>query len=253
MTASVGVGKHPARCSAPVRRAAAAALLALSLAAPLPSRAQSGRWGSVDVSAGTYRPDIDSEFTASSRPVAYEPLFGTRRGWMFRLGLARKLFDRFGSLEAGLRTGFFQAHGKGLQDLGGGTFAPSGDPTNFRIIPTSVALTYRFDWAAERYPIPLAPYGRIAFERYNWWITDGAGHTSMRGATNGWSAAAGLAVLLDIFDRQAARELDAETGINHTYAFAEIGKSWVDDFGSSTSWDLTDPRLSFAFGLLFVF
>lgn len=237
--------------------ARAAAALFLSLAVALPARAESPRWGSFEIAAGMYRPDIDSEFSFSPGP--YERIYGTDRGWMFRLGLARKIFDRWGSLEAGLRTGYFQASGHGVQEVppelptDPPTFKESGDWTKLRIIPTSAFLTYRFDWAAERYPVPIAPYARVALERYNWWVTDGAGHSSRNGATNGWSAAGGVALLLDIFDRGRARELDQDSGINHTYAFAELEKKWIDDFGASDSWDLSDERLSFSFGLMFVF
>jgi hypothetical protein len=45
-----------------------------------------------------------------------------------------------------------------------------------------------------------------------------------------------------------------ETGINHTYVFAEARKTKVDDFGSSKSWDLSDDgKFAYALGILFVF
>ena len=114
----------------------------------------------------------------------------------------------------------------------GGTLTPSGDETKINIVPTSLTLTYRFDWLAERYGIPLAPYGRFAFERYNWWVTDGKGDWAKEGGTNGWSATGGLALLLDFIEPGAARTLDRETGVNHTYLFFDVTKSKVDDFGS---------------------
>ncbi len=56
-----------------------------------------------------------------------------------------------------------------------------------------------------------------------------------------------------MFDPTLARELDSDTGINHTYVFFEARKTRVDDFGSSSSWNLSDDRISLAGGLLFVF
>jgi hypothetical protein len=44
-----------------------------------------------------------------------------------------------------------------------------------------------------------------------------------------------------------------DTGINHTYAFFDVTDTHVDDFGSSSSWDLSDEVLSLGFGLMFVF
>jgi hypothetical protein len=227
------------------RRLVLATVLAL---APLAAGAKTGspRWGSFELGAQMYRPDVDSEFAAS--PAPYEQIFGGSRGWLFNLAVSKTLYTGLGSLEAGLRTGYFEDSGKGLQLDG----TRSEVDTTFRIIPTSVALTYRFDWPVERYGIPLAPYVRATFERYNWWVS-GGGDTSERGATNGWSATGGLAFLLDIVDRGLARELDRDTGVNHTYVFAEFTRSAVDDFGSGSSWDLSDEEVSLGFGLLFVF
>ncbi len=235
-----------------MRRTALA--LVLSLLVPGVAGAESRRWGSFEVAAGPYLPDIDSEFSAPPDP--YARTFADKRGWMFRLAASRAIFTRVGSLEVGLKTGFFRVGGDGMSvdnSTSPPTYTPSGDSTAFWLVPTSATLTYRFDWLADRWGIPLAPYGTVAFERYNWWITDGSGNWVKEGATNGWSVTGGLALLLDFFDRQMARELDQESGINHTYVFADVTKTRVNDFGSSKSWDLSDTRLSFAFGLLFVF
>jgi hypothetical protein len=228
-----------------------ATLLALALAAaPAAARAQpSPRHGSFELGAGTYRPDIDSDFAS---PGPYQQVFGSGRGWSFRAGVSKALYQRFGTLELGFRTGWFRDEGHGLVDVGG-SLTPSGDETKINIIPTSLTLTYRFDWLAERYGIPLAPYGRFSFERYNWWVTDGKGDWAKEGGTNGWSATGGLALLLDFIEPGAARTLDRETGVNHTYVFFDVTKSKVDDFGSKSSWDLSDEDLSLSFGLLFVF
>lgn len=225
-------------------------LAVVALAAAAPAAAASPRWGSFEIGAQTYRPDIDSEFSALPGP--YETIFGGGRGFMFQLGISRALFTRVGSLELGLRTGFFRDKGKAIQS---GTVppVPSADDTTFNIVPTSVALTYRFDWLVERWNVPLAPYGRAAFERFNWWVTDGSGSWVEEGATNGWSVTGGVGLLLDFFDPGLARELDMDTGVNHTYLYFEVTHSSVDDFGSSKSWNLSDAKPSLGFGLLFVF
>lgn len=221
------------------------ALLVLAVAGP--AAAASPRWGSFEIGAMTYRPDIDSDLPAS-RP--YETAFGGGRGFMFNLGISRALFTRVGSLELGLRTGWFRDKGKGILS---GTTTPSGDDTTFNVVPTSLALTYRFDWLADRWNVPFAPYGRAAFERFNWWVTDGSGDWVQEGATNGWSVTGGLGLMLDFFDPQLARELDMDTGVNHTFLFVEVTHSSIDDFGSSKSWNLSDEKVSLGFGLLFVF
>lgn len=227
----------------------------LLAASPAAGRAESPRYGSFELGAGTYHPNIDAQ-SSLTEPRPYGQIFGTGRGWMFRAGVSRALFTSPGALEVGFKTGFFRDSGKGLKidDAGNITNEKGGDPTTFNIIPTSLTLTYRFDVLAERLPIPFAPYARVALERYNWWTTGSSGSMGKVGATNGYSATGGIAFLLDFFDRGLAREMDADTGINHTYLFADATRSWVDDFGSSKSWDLsTRAKLSYAFGMMFVF
>lgn len=224
-------------------------LAALVLSAPAGALAAPGgspRWGSVDVGAQIYTPAIDDEF--ATRPGPYERIFGAGRSWMFQLGVSRALYTGFGSLEAGVRSGYFRRTGNSIAQDGTLTEVE----TTLHIIPTSASLTYRFDWPVERYRIPLAPYVRGTLERYNWWVSDFEGK-SESGATNGWSATAGLALLLDILDPGSARDLDREMGVNHTYVFAELTKSSIDDFGSSSSWDLSNDDFALGLGLMFVF
>jgi hypothetical protein len=229
-----------------VKRLVLAALVAA--VAPAAVLAESPRVGSVDLSFGQYRPAIDSEPGLTRRP--FHEIFGRSKPWLFRVGVSYDVTHYFGSLEVGLQTGYLTRSGYARTLTG----EASGDLTKFQMIPTSATLTYRFDYLADRFNVPLAPYGRLAFERYNWWVTNGTGGTSGYGATNGWSAAAGLALLLDFFDPTLARELDLDTGINHTYVFAEARKTKVNDFGSKKSWDLSDDgKLSYAFGMMFVF
>jgi len=59
--------------------------------------------------------------------------------------------------------------------------------------------------------------------------------------------------VLDLLDPTLARELDADAGVNHTMLTFDVQKSKVDDFGSDTSFDLSDSQLTYSFGLLFVF
>jgi hypothetical protein len=234
------------------------AVLAM-LAAAVPAAAQeskyaSPRWGAFEMSVGSYRPNIDSEFGGSG---PFSTIFGSGRGVMFRADFAYSLFVGYGSLDLGIGVGYTQRTGKG-QTLAG---AASADDTSIKIVPTRLSLTYRFDVLALRYRwLPLAPYGRVSLERYNWWVTNGsgdfasAGGKSGRGATNGYSFSGGLALLLNSLDPTLGRDMDRDTGINQTYLFVEFTKSYIKDFGSSSSWNLSDDRkVALSGGLLFVF
>jgi hypothetical protein len=224
-------------------------LAALALAAlATTARAASDRWGSFELSAGTYTPNIDAEPALTTTP--YANTFGGR-GWMFRAGVAKALFTQAGSLEIGLSSGFFRRSGHGR--MASDPSVVSGDPTTFSIIPVTLSLTYRADFIYEWWSVPFVPYARGSLERYNWWVSNGNGSNSKYGATNGYSGALGFCLVLDFFDPSLARDLDMETGINHTYLFFEFGKSRIDDFGSKTSWDLGEKHTSYTGGLLFVF
>lgn len=235
-------------------RRALTALAACALALPVAALADSPTWGTFDLRFASYRPNIDSEFGGTKTP--YADVFGNGRGLFPKILVSYTLVDRFVQVDAGLGTGWFRAKGKEInQDPATGALLStrSADNTTFSIIPTTLALTLRVDGAAQRWSIPLEVYGRAALERYNWLVTDGAGNFVKKGATNGWSVAGGIGFLLDFVDPTLARELDEDSGINHTWVYFEVEKSVVDDFGSKRSWILSDEKLTLAGGLRFVF
>jgi len=244
-------------------------LAALALAAALPAAAQptaarstaaqpSPRWGTFELSFSAYRPNIDAEFGGSAAP--YNAAFGGNHNPMLRLDFAKALLTGYGELDVGIGVGYWEKYGHGFNppELGGG---PSSDPTALKIVPTRLSVTYHFDQLAEMYRwFPLAPYVRFSLERYNWWVNNGSGNTAEAGArsgygsTNGYSISGGIAVLLDSIDPDLAREADRDTGINHTYLFVDFTKSYIKDFGSSSSWDLSPDRsVVISGGILFVF
>jgi len=239
------------------------ALPLIAIAAGLwasPARAESPRYGSFALQFTPYRPNIDAEFHGASAP--YQDTFGGGKKFMFSAELAYSVLKHpeYGTVDLGFGAGYWQARGHGLIGEGPNAGQPSADVTALRIIPTRLTATYRLDQLANRGIVPLAPYGRIAFERYNWWVTNGsngvAGANGLRGsgATNGYSLTGGIAFQLDYLDEGLSREMDADTGINHTYVYGEATKYSVNDFGSKSSWDLGNTgSVVFGFGLLFVF
>jgi hypothetical protein len=223
---------------------------ALLLAAPVVrAQSQGDRWGSLEIGGGPYVPNIDKEFSGAT---PYRDIFGGSPAPMWRLHVAKSIWSGAGSLEVGLRTGFWTKSGRAIFTGGPNAGQKSGDRTTFNIVPTSLTLTYRADQIYENAHIPLVPYARVALERYNWWVTKGSKWTK-KGGTNGWSATAGVALVLDWLDPGAARDLGNETGVNHTALYFDVTKSRVDDFGSKKSWDLSDKKLMWSGGLLLVF
>jgi len=231
-----------------VRRIVVAALALLAVAPP--AAAESPRWGSFTLRGQTYRPNVDAEFGGAETP--YEDVFGSGRGWTFRGDFGRTVWDSkgYGALEVAIGTGYFADFGKGVDSSTG---EPSGDDTTLRIIPLTLSVGYRFDWLSRRHEVPVMLYGKASLERFNWWVTDGAGDTTEAGATNGFSFTGGIGFLLDFLDPTLAREMERDTGVNDTWLVFDVTKSWVDDFGSGKSWDLSDESVSIGFGLMFVF
>jgi hypothetical protein len=233
----------------------ALALVALAVALPAGAEEQpagSPRWGAFEFSLGAYKPNVDAEFGGGAHP--WSTVFGGR-GLIFRADVSKSVYTGFGSLDVGIGAGYFQKSGKGRLENG----TASADETTFKMVPLRVSLTYRFDLLAQRYGIPLSPYGRASLDRYQWWVNNGAGATASfngkdgSGATMGYSFSGGVAFLLDFLDPSLAREMDRDVGINDTYLFVDFTKSFVSDFHSAKSWDLSDEKVSISGGILFVF
>lgn len=233
-----------------VALAIAAALLG---AAPSPAAAEeSPVLGSVEFRAGGFRPDADAGLTIAPGDTGpYQKAFGNGRPWGFWLHVARALpWRQYGTVELGGGAGYWAVKGQAV-DVNG---APTSEKTAFKIVPTELSVTYRADVLWERWRVPFVPYGRLALQRYNWWITGPSGSTTKSGATNGWGVSGGVGLVLDLLDPMLAREFDADIGVNHTILIFDVAKNTVDDFGSKTSIDLTDAQgVTWSLGLLFVF
>jgi len=239
-----------------VRLLVAAALALSALAA----RAESPRSGSFDLRLGTYRPDIDSEFGGAATP--YGSSFGTSRGLMIQAIFSRSLYlSDVVTVDLGFGAGYWEKYGAGVCSPPACATVQTGDSTSLRVIPLTLAATARLDWLIYKAGVPLAPYVRMSLHDYLWWTYGGAGGVSVaaggqrgQGQTMGWSITGGLGIVLDFLDEQLGREMDFDTGINHTILYVDVTKAWVDDFGSKSSWDLSpDASMQWSFGLLFVF
>jgi hypothetical protein len=228
-----------------------AGLALLCAAGPATAQERQAGLGSFEFQAGQYRPMIDSEefpSTATTK-TPWQDSFGSSRRWMFKLHGGKALIHGHGTLEVGGGIGYLGATGHGL--FADGT--QSLEKTGFKVVPLSLDLTYRVDPVWERLGIPLVPYARVALIRDQWWVTGAGGKASKSGATNGWSWGGGLALVLDFIDPSLARELDRDSGIKHTMLVFEVAQTSVKDFGSKSSWDLSNDGPMLTFGFLFAF
>lgn len=247
-----------------IRRRAFAALLLLAVCAlPLVARAQefapdtlsyedryaSPQWFAIEFKLGPYTPNLDSGLSGAT---PFADLFGDGFGaLMFQGEFDVQLWKGFGIIGAGLSLGYYSNSAAPFADDGGvgkpasGTTRVSGD-TSITLLPIALLAVYRFDVLAERWNIPLVPYAKIGLTYTFWWIRKGNGDVASyegdeaKGGTFGWQLNLGLALRLDIFEPDAAKSLDINAGINHSYLFFEFFHHGADGFGSATALDVGD-------------
>jgi hypothetical protein len=186
----------------------------------------------IEMRFGLYRPNIDSEFSGNGdKPQAY--IFGNKRRPMWQMELDWEFLQEFGTLSLGGVIGYYKENARACTQAGLDATPPScvrsGDNTGLRLIPLAALLVYRMDEAAQRWGIPLVPYAKIGLNYTIWTVTNGDGNVASapsggrgQGGTMGWQASVGLSLQLDFIDASAARGFDADTGVNHTYAFFEL-------------------------------
>jgi hypothetical protein len=219
------------------------------------ARAESPRNMMLGLHGGTYAPDVDSAFETAT---PWKDTFDGSAMTLLRFDLDYALWQGFGTLALGGGVGYGWVDGKARDSEGEAT----SDEVGFNLMPLSLSLVYRFDWAATRHDIPFVPYAKAGLSGGLWWATDAKGEVSNardgtgsgregQGLTLGWHAGAGLMFLLDVFSSGMAAEFDNESGVNNSFVFAEYVHNVLDDFGADDSIVLSSD--AFSFGLAFEF
>ena len=244
-----------------------------------PEHYESPQRFAVEIKFGPYSPNIDASQGVKGTPFAdlFPPAPGKTRPPGKLLTQAefdyQFLHKWWGNLAIGNTAGFYRrtTHsfayvtdpmtGNPTQACtagAGGNCVRSGDQTALNIVPLSILAVYRFDYLAKRWKIPFVPYFKIGLAYYIWWIENGGGSFSIAqytppgssssqggwGGTFGWVMNPGGAFLLDILDPSAAKTIDAELGINHTYLFCEFHYADVSGFGAAGKMNLSDTTLN---------
>jgi hypothetical protein len=194
----------------------------------------------IEARFGLYTPNVDSAFSGTT---PHADVFGSKRRPMWQMEFDWEFLQEFGTLSLGGVIGYYKENALACKQTGwqpdGTCPSPdpktpdplagrSGDNTALRLIPLAVLLVYRMDEAANHWHIPLVPYAKIGLNYTIWTITNGNGDVAYasggkgQGGTMGWQAAVGLSLSLDFLDPGAARGFDADSGVNHTYAFFEL-------------------------------
>ena len=207
----------------------------------------------------TYDPKVDSEPGLTGTP--YHDVFGARKPLRFQLEFDWEVAHPFGALLVGATAGFWQNYGKAiLRSSPPGSPQPSEDTTLLNVFPFGLIATYRFDWLANRWSrFPFIPYAQLGLMRALWASYNGKGNVSSdpnnggngKGWTNGYTAALGMALSLNVIDVDLARETYLDTGIQRTSLFAEYGWTYLDNFKKSGALILTDRAWRFGLSVEF--
>jgi len=211
---------------------------------------ESPRHWMFELKFGPYKPDVDAESGLSGHP--YRDVFECLPGhscskWagytvMSQAELDFQVWKGFGSLGIAGTIGYFRIKGKALQpedpsvpyDPDSNPYIYSGDTTTMNLLPFVLQVVYRWDYAAIKWGVPIVPYVKGGAVCTVWWIENGNGDvarfgngTKARGTTFGYEINLGIAFLLDVLEPSAAKTMDREIGINHSYLFAEFVHSQV--------------------------
>lgn len=212
---------------------------------------ESPRTGALRLKLGSFNPR-ESFDAGLSQPV-YQQTFGNRGLLLFELSYERYLWKKFGAAGVGFSAGYGERYGNAfvLNDPNETT----GVKTALHLVPMSLYALYNFDYAAQEWGVPLVPYARLGLAYTGYWISKGGGveyASGRRGAGGkwGWTAAGGLAFLLDVLEPRLARDFDTDIGVNHTYVFAEYVILKADGFGG-TGFDFSDDYFTFGFSFEF--
>lgn len=230
-----------------------------------------------EIKGGPYSPNIDA--TPGLTGMPFSELFNSRYGKyagkrppgkpLITLEFDWQFWHGFGSLGVGGSVGYsgrkthsfqYTMTASGDESCQLADCVRSNDTTQLNIMPFTLELVYRFDVLAKRWRVPLVPYLKGGLGYYFWFIQRGSGSLAYAkdnpkdkaiGGTFGLVAHPGLAFLLDVLEPSAARTMDAETGINHIYAFAELNYAWITGFNSKSKMVFSD--LTWNVGLAFEF
>ena len=251
------------------RHLVAAAALALGvLSAGAPAQAQtilrdtqayrSPQRFALELRFGPYSPDVDGEFPDGRTP--HRDFYGSKPRLMTQVEVDYQLYQGFGTAAVGLSAGFFRETAAAFAEPPPGEPATvrSGDKSRLSLFPFALLGVYRADQLWRFMRIPLVPYVKVGLNYTLWSVYDGNDNIAEsgtsgrgRGGTMGWQAAAGLSFVMNVIDPGAARELDAETGINQTHVFFEVAKFEASGLGQDNRLRVGDT--TWVAGLTFEF
>jgi hypothetical protein len=183
---------------------------------------ESSMWFAFEMKLGPYQ----------LNPEAFRATFDNDHGWLLgtELDITAYHVPYVGQLNVGLGWGWANYEAKAPVVPGG---ASSGENTEFTIFPMSILAVLRVDALARYTVVPLTFAGKLGFDMVRWKATTGDSKDG-DGLNRGLRWGAQAALELDFLDRKAARRLDDDFEINHTFLLFEYFESMTKGTGDRT-------------------
>jgi len=167
----------------------------------------------LELRVGPYQPELGNI-------NAFDRLFADDDGLLLGLELdviAYRLDDLL-YLNGAAQIGWAKYKGAALDRTTG---AATREEAQLEIFPLSLLAVARLDAFARQLGVPFIVTGKLG---YTWmhWSTETGGADNASGWSLGFAYAAQLALDLDSLDQGAARVMDEEWGINHSFLFLEL-------------------------------
>jgi hypothetical protein len=167
----------------------------------------------VELRGGPYQPDLGSN-------AAFDSFFGGDSGPLLGLQISYIGYRVPNIAYVTFGGGFSWVNFSGPAVAVNGSGAVT-EETSLVLLPLSAVASIRIDALPRKLGLPFIVAGKIGWQ-WTFWDTD----TGAKNDASGWSVGllygGQLALDLDSFDTAAARSLDEEWGINHSYLFFEI-------------------------------
>jgi hypothetical protein len=179
----------------------------------------SPEWVTTELRIGPYTPQVGT--------ASFDQIFTDDNGLMLAIELDAIIYRlpdiAYFSVGAGIGHAGYSA---GALTLGS---ERASEETTFKLVPITLLAVVRVDVLARKLRIPLILTGKLGYRWGFWWASTGE-QSDADGNSGGIAWGVQGALDLDVFDLRAARVMDEEWGINHSFLFFEV-------YGSKTSGD----------------
>jgi hypothetical protein len=184
-----------------------------------PALIDSPMWWAFELKAGPYRP---------GNSQSLKDTFGNDDGWLLstEVDVTVLHIPKTGQLNLGAGFGWAAYDAKAKDENG----AKTNEETKLVLYPLSALAILRIDALARETVIPLTFAGKIGADFVRWKTTTGK-RTDADGLNIGLRWAVQAAFELDFFERQSARRMDEEWGVNHTFLLFEYFQSLTEGTG----------------------